>query len=389
MVIIFEDEAYKNLFPLTYLHSTFELRIGLYTPLERFLRLYKKSSLVVIAREELGEVLRERYPKLTFFSNQSKIGELKDKNLLFLSGRAILWEKIPEEGENALFFSEEGDLIGFRLNPKFNCPISEISYQKVKAFSFSFLWDLVALNEKVLPFDLPQGKILGFLDKRVIIIGKREKLFLARGAKVLAGNVLNLENGGIYIDEDCCVKPFSYIEGPVYIGKRSQILSAKIRPFTNIGEDCRVGGEVESSILLGYVNKYHEGFLGHSYIGEWVNLGAGTNNSDLKNNYSPVKIRVGRKEMDSGLLKLGCFLGDHTKTAIGTLIPTGAVVGIFAHLLKEGFSPKFIPNFYWDKKRRWRIEEALRTARIVKERRGKKLTGAEENLLKRIWAKGR
>lgn len=388
MVLIYEDESYKNLFPLTYLRAVFELRVGLFSPLERFLRLYKDSPVAVIAREELKEVLKERYPNLLFFSTQSKISELKEKNLLFLSGRAIILEKIPEEGENCLFFSEEGELIGFRLNTEAETSISKMSCQRVKAFSFLYLWDLITLNEKILPLDLPKGKILGFLDKRAITIGKKENLFLAKGAKVFPGNVLNLEKGGIYIDEGAEVKPFSYIEGPVYIGKKTQILSARIRPFSNIGEECRVGGEVESSILLGYVNKYHEGFLGHSYIGEWVNLGAGTNNSDLKNNYSPVKIKIGKREVNTGLLKLGCFIGDHTKTAIGTLIPTGAVIGIFANVLKEGFAPKFIPNFYWEKKR-WRIKEALRTARMVKERRGKKLTEAEENLIKKIWLKER
>uniref|UniRef100_A0A7C3URU4 Glucose-1-phosphate thymidylyltransferase n=1 Tax=candidate division WOR-3 bacterium TaxID=2052148 RepID=A0A7C3URU4_UNCW3 len=380
MILIYEDEFYKNLFPLTYLHPVFELRVGLFSPLERILKFYPSSALTLLVREELEEVMRERYPNLNVIAQKREVSDLIKETSLFLSGRALLLEKIPPEGDDSLFLSQDGDLIGFRIKKgKASLPLKA---EKVRAFSFKNLWDLIPLNEKLLPLDFPKGKIEGLLDKGVIILGDRKKLFVGKGAKVFPGNVLNLEKGFIYIDEEAEIFPFSYLEGPCYIGKRTKIFGAKIRQFANIGEECRIGGEIESSILMAFVNKYHEGFLGHSYIGEWVNLGAGTNNSDLKNNYTTVKIQIGRKRIDTGQLKLGCFIGDHVKTAIGTRIPAGAVIGIFANIVAEGFCPKSLPNFYWREGQRWEMEKAIATARGMMARRGKELTKGEESLIR-------
>ena len=145
------------------------------------------------------------------------------------------------------------------------------------------------------------------------------------------------------------IHPFTRIEGPCYIGKNSILLGAKCREGNSIGPMCRIGGEVEESIIHGYSNKYHDGFLGHAYVGQWVNLGAMTTNSDLKNDYSSVSVALdGKKPVDTGSTKVGALIGDHTKTSIGTLFNTGAYVGAMALIAATGKPlPKFIPSFAW------------------------------------------
>src|SRR5436190_22914514 len=150
------------------------------------------------------------------------------------------------------------------------------------------------------------------------------------------------------IDREAVIAAFSRLEGPCYIGPQTHVLGAKIRSGTTLGPNCRIGGEVEESIIHGHSNKYHDGFLGHAYVGEWVNLGALTTNSDLKNDYSTVSVMMGGKSVDTGSTKVGSLIGDHVKTSIGTLMNTGSVVGTMAILVATGAPlPKYIPPFAW------------------------------------------
>src|SRR6185295_4718482 len=140
--------------------------------------------------------------------------------------------------------------------------------------------------------------------------------------------------GPVTIEEGCEVHPFTRIEGPCYVGPKTILLGAKVREGCSFGPMCRIGGEVEESIVHGYSNKYHDGFLGHAYVGEWVNLGALTTNSDLKNDYSEVKVTLdGRTQLSTGSNKVGALIGDHVKTSIGTLLNTGAYVGAMSVLV--------------------------------------------------------
>jgi hypothetical protein len=139
---------------------------------------------------------------------------------------------------------------------------------------------------------------------------------------------------------------FTRLEGPCAVGRHAQVFGAKVRGGTTIGPHCRVGGEIEASVLLGYVNKYHDGFLGHSYVGEWVNIAAGTQTADLQCDYSPVSVRIGGRRTGTGLTKVGSFFGDHAKTGIGALLNCGTVVGPFAAVLPGGrLAPREVPAF--------------------------------------------
>ena len=154
--------------------------------------------------------------------------------------------------------------------------------------------------------------------------------------------------------------------------------------FSSIGPVCKVRGEIDTSVLVGYCNKAHDGYLGHALLGRWVNLGALTTNSDLKNNYSSVRLRLGTDEIDSGLIKVGAFLGDHVKTGIGTLLNTGAVVGAGSNLFGGRMPPKYVPPFSWgegDQLEEYRVDKFLATAEIAMRRRGVELSEGMRHVL--------
>ena len=198
-------------------------------------------------------------------------------------------------------------------------------------------------------------------------------------------------NGPIYIDEGAEIHPFTRIEGPCYIGKKSILLGAKCREGTSIGPMCRVGGEIEESIIQGYSNKYHDGFLGHAYVGEWVNLGALTTNSDLKNDYGNVEVVLdGRTPIDTHSMKVGALIGDHTKTSIGTLFNSGAYVGAMSLIMATGKPlPKYIPDFSWlidgVVTRGFGKEKLYETARVAMGRRKMLWTAAEQQMWDAIY----
>jgi len=217
---------------------------------------------------------------------------------------------------------------------------------------WQYTWDLVLANAKQIAADFAaagRDGIEGAVEEPVAIRGSRKNVYVARGAKVHPMVTIDAENGPVYVEEGAEIQPFSRVEGPCYIGRKSILLGAKCREGNSIGPVCRIGGEVEESIIHGYSNKYHDGFLGHSYVGEWVNLGALTTNSDLKNDYSSVSVMLdGRQSIDTGSTKVGSLIGDHTKTSIGTLLNTGSYLGAMTIIMATGKPlPKYIPSFAW------------------------------------------
>ena len=232
-----------------------------------------------------------------------------------------------------------------------------------------YLWDLIKYLKEDLEEDL---RVLGSGVKGKVhpsvILYQPENILIDEGAEIEAGAVLDARSGPIYIGKKSIIRPQSYLKGPL-----------------SIGPDCRIGGEINHSICYGNSNKAHYGFIGHSYIGEWVNLGAGTSNSNLKNNYGTVKVYVDGKEVDSGEQFLGCFIGDHAKLGIGSLIPTGAVIGTAANFFAGGMAPKFVPSFSWGIKEEYKIEKALAVIEQVMQRRGKKLSNGEKTMLQAVF----
>ena len=260
--------------------------------------------------------------------------------------------------------------------------------------TWNYSWDLILCNADQITADFQaagRNGIEGTVEEPMSIRGSRSDVYIAPGALVHPQVVIDAEHGPVYLDEGAEVHPFSRIEGPCYVGKNSLLLGAKCREGNSIGPVCKVGGEVEESIIHGYSNKYHDGFLGHAYVGEWVNLGAMTTNSDLKNDYSTVAVSLdGGKAIDTGSRKVGSLIGDHTKTSIGTLLNTGTNLGAMTLITATGsLLPKFIPSFAWFVKgvvtKGFGKGKLYETAATVMDRRGLQWTAAQEAMWDEIF----
>lgn len=199
-----------------------------------------------------------------------------------------------------------------------------------------------------------------------------ERILLGSGCRIDAGAVLDAREGPIVLEEGCEVFPHTWLRGPLFAGKGTRFLGGKVGSSSSFGPNCRIRGEVEATVVLGFSNKAHDGFVGHSYVGEWVNLGALTTTSDLKNNYSPISLeRDGRRE-NTGLTKVGVFLGDHVKTRIGCLLTCGTVVGLGSTLIGDpAVTSRWIDDFCWGENGdEYEINKFLQTAETVLGRRG-------------------
>jgi UDP-N-acetylglucosamine diphosphorylase/glucosamine-1-phosphate N-acetyltransferase len=262
---------------------------------------------------------------------------------------------------------------------------------------YDYLWDMVDLNGNEIGIDFVEqtkginlGRMLG--DARIdssarILSG--ELLYIAPDAEIAGGVVIDNREGPVYIDKGAKIGPLSFIEGPCYVGKNAQIFRGNIRAGCSFGPQCRVGGEVEASIFQGFTNKYHDGFMGHAYLGSWVNLGAMTTNSDLKNNYGPISVSLNGEIVDTGRMKIGSFIGDHTKTGIGTLLNTGISIGFSCNIYGGTLvTSREVPSFSWGDESGYavyRIDKALEVARTVMDRRGEPLTVAHEKLFHSLF----
>ena len=248
------------------------------------------------------------------------------------------------------------------------------------------VWDLVARSADRTSRDLTEG-LVPFDEATSWTPAERigdAPLYLASGVRLETGTLLDLRNGPIGLAAGVEVLTGSRLAGPLYAGPSSRLLGGSFSGLT-AGPHSYLRGEIEESVVLGYTNKAHDGFLGHAYVGRWVNLGALTTNSDLKNNYGSVRIAGPRDEVDTGLLKFGCLIGDHAKTAIGTLIPTGAVIGCGANVF-GGPPAKWTPAFSWgDAATLHRLDGFLRTADSATRRRGVEFGDAERAWLSAVW----
>jgi UDP-N-acetylglucosamine diphosphorylase/glucosamine-1-phosphate N-acetyltransferase len=261
---------------------------------------------------------------------------------------------------------------------------------QVPAEFVSHAWNLVERNAAAIAEDLGSvpGEVRGDVH-RLACLEAPERIVVERGAVVGPFAVLDAREGPIRVAAGAKVAPHTVITGPCAIGAGTQLLGGFVSA-TTFGPECRIAGEVEACIWQGYGNKRHHGFVGHSVLGEWVNLGALTTTSDLKNNYGPVRVHVDGSERDTGNPKVGSFVGAHVKTGIGTLLPTGASIGVGSNLFGGGrFAPKHVPAFaWWDGERTLvhELERFVATARIAFGRRGRALSPADEAACRALFA---
>jgi len=408
IVALFEDEVYANFLPLTYTRPVFECRSGMSSFLERAQRMFPESSFLLFTRDYLVPTFRRRvsYP----VNEPNSI----DDDVLLINGTLIADEEmkrliekkldrnvlITQQGRVALAHLGEG--VARKHGEELCKPVTRFASEKLirkcKTLEASNLrlltypWDLVSNNAELIKEDyswLGKKGFEGTMDDGVTVYGGEEKVYVGEGSFVEASVTLDAREGPIYIGSETMVHAGSRISGPTYIGDKTIIASGLIREGCSVGHVCRVGGELEETIIQGYTNKYHTGFIGHAYIGEWVNLGAATTNSDLKNTYGTVQVVTGRKKMDTGQMKVGCFIGDHAKTSIGTQIYTGRKIGVASHV--HGFVTEDVPSFtIWAKSLgaksvELELESVIKTQERVLSRRGVKQTREDVELLKKIF----
>ncbi|MDD5455521.1 MAG: putative sugar nucleotidyl transferase [Candidatus Margulisbacteria bacterium] len=412
-IVVYEDNLVQQFFPLVYLRSVFELKAGIFTNLERINFFFPKAKYTLLTRDYLKPAVAQRYPK--YFVNTSNNG-LK---ALVINGRAVITQAIVEEALNMedknflmvsnhkvvmLFvsgnllsefmmaakedqFNEQNIIKFFRKNP--NCKIVNLS----DVIFFENIQSLIEQNGKVLLNDFKMlnkgGLILSDLNNFVATT-KEEQIYIGKGTHIDPFVHLDATAGPIYIGENVVIKSNVVIDGPAFIDDSATIYPGYIRKNTTIGEGCRIGGEIENSIFLGNSNKYHAGFVGHSYIGEWVNIGAMATTSDLKNNYSKIKLAKGPNDYeDTNMQFLGSIIGDHVKIGIGSLLNAGTVIGIGCNLITEGKPlPKWIPAFSWSSKgelTEYDFNKFLDAVEKVYQRRNQKLLLPEKSLLEYLY----
>jgi len=242
-------------------------------------------------------------------------------------------------------------------------------------------WDLIQQNSAQLETDFATECFLAEVGRHptgFALTGPADRLFVHPTAKIDPYVVADTSKGPVWIGPNAVVNAFTRLEGPCAVGAGTHLLGAKVRAGTTLGPQCRIGGEVECSIVQGYANKYHDGFLGHSYVGEWVNLAAGTITGDLRFDYQPIVVKSNGETIPSGEMKLGSLLGDHVRTGLGVLLDCGTTARPFATILPSGrLAPRDIAAFTRvgpDGTQATDVEAALRSSAIAMGRRGKDLT---------------
>lgn len=355
-IIIFEDSKYNDFFPITLTRPVWDVRCGLFTMWERYATLFAASfpdNIYFYTRHHLEATAHIQYPQLHI---NKPVTLHHDEELLFINTR-VVYPELSNIQDNTVYayngipmlakmhdstipqFSTTEDVQNYLQNMT--------SHREYNGYVLTSLWELINNNGTIITQDFLLKKNTG-TKANVTIIGDSSQIILEDDVAVEPYVVVDCTKGPVYIGKGCSIRSFTRIEGPCSIGDNSVLLQAKVREGCSIGPCCRIGGEVEETVFQGFVNKYHEGFIGHSYIGQWVNLGALTTNSDLKNNYTTVKLFLGEEKIHTGLLKVGCFIGDFTMTSIGTLINTGTIMGPGCMVIQSGgITPKFIPPFTW------------------------------------------
>ena len=383
--ILFDDETRLALLPFTFTRPVAEIRIGILT-----------------IREKWEHYLSQHVSFFTeIFLSEKFALKVEHDNILIngsvLPDDSLLGEiKSLKQGEK---ISGDGFLIAWRVSGDELKEIKSLhnndvsaAKKQLPAFKISYGWDIFSMNEKAIQADydlVTKGKKSKPISSTNQVIHS-ENIFIEEGGKVEC-SVLNATDGPIYIGKNAEVMEGSLIRGPFSLGECSWLrMGTKIYCATTIGPHCRVGGEVNNSVIFGCSNKAHDGFLGDSVIGEWCNLGADTNNSNLKNNYSQVRIWSFRDEafINTGLQFCGLMMGDHSKCSINTMFNTGTVVGVSANIFGTGFPPKIIPSFSWGGSegfKTYRLQESIEVAQRVYERRKMIFDETEQKIMRYLF----
>lgn len=382
--VLFDDNTRNHLLPLTFTKPVADLRIGIMTIREKWEKLLKAKTSTLTE-----DYLSKKYPVVT------------SKGTVLINGSILptseLVKKIKRLNENESLVDDDV-VIAQHINTEHLETTVEQDNEKInpiklrdKYIKINFAWDIFFKNGHAIEDDFPlatRGKSSQRPNSTNTVIGRR-KLFIDKTAKV-NGAVLNTSTGPIFIGKDAEVMEGAVIRGPFALCEGGVVkMGAKIYGPTTVGPHSKVGGELNNVVIQGYSNKAHDGFIGNSVIGEWCNLGADTNSSNLRNTYDEVKVwnYPAQAFIPSGLQFCGLIMGDHSKCAINTMFNTGTVVGVNANVFGAGFQRNFIASFSWGGTggfSHYDIDKALDVARLVYERRNIELTQEDEDILRHI-----
>jgi UDP-N-acetylglucosamine diphosphorylase/glucosamine-1-phosphate N-acetyltransferase len=406
-ICLFEDLGVHRFAPLVYFRPVYNLRCGIASLKEKVVARFPRAKLTLQCRSFIAGYMRLRNPG-------ALVNEIPADRCLLINGRVVADDRLPRQmanrsGHDVLFVSGE-TVVGAwlsgaalrRLMRSFErCltpeDFSGLPREEVDVRVVHQPWDVVHLNGDEIVADIrwwtkkrrsPVSP--ASLKRRGVHVLGSSDVHIEDGTIVKPGTVIDAEDGPVYLGRDVRVFPQATIIGPAAIGDRSWVkVNAQIYPKTTVGPVCKVGGEIESSIIHGYANKQHHGFIGHSYIGAWANLGAGTTNSDLKSNYGRVRVMTPDGPVETGQQFVGLMLGDHSKTAINSMFNTGTIVGVCSNIFGHGFPPKYVPSFSWgaagETLTTFTIERAIEMARRVMARRSIELLDVEDRLFRTIF----
>jgi len=401
-IAFFEDHAAGDFQPLTLLRPVFELTCGQFSTRERMFRCRAVTAWGGLLRPYLAETYRETHPD----AQVNDIAWLESAPTLLVNGRWLADPETLRDIDPADVGLIDGTIVYLTLDPleaelltldDWESTVYQIARNRRRVAAAGVLlkrpWDLIEQNPQQLAIDftLRQPMRGDSADTRIAILGSAEAVSIDPTAQIDPFVVIDARQGPVSIDAGAMIQAFTRLEGPCHVGRGSQLFRANVRGGTTIGPVCRVGGEIEAAILHGYVNKYHDGFLGHSYVCPWVNLGALSTNSDLKNDYSEVRVPLAGEPLSTGMTKVGCFIGDHTRTALGSLFNTGSSVGVMCMVLPGGeLLPRYIPSFssvwHGQLSQRFAIERSFAAAAVAMERRNCEFTPATQSLLRHLHA---
>jgi UDP-N-acetylglucosamine diphosphorylase/glucosamine-1-phosphate N-acetyltransferase len=378
--ILFDGDVREALLPFTFTRPVADIRVGILTIREKWEKRLGYTTTTITE-----EYLSQKYPMVEVENNvMINAAYLPNDVLVEMVLNLEPLQGIIYEDDIVAFYAQDNqEEVDFDQYELLSCetPLLKIAHK----------WDIFQKNDEAIREDfelLTEDRFSESLSKTVNVICP-EQVFVEEGAK-LEFVTLNASTGPIYIGKDTEVMEGSIIRGPFALCEGAQVkMGAKIYGATTIGPECRVGGEVSNSVMMGYSNKGHDGFLGNSVLGEWCNLGADTNNSNLKNNYAPVKVWSYETQSyeNTGLQFCGLMMGDHSKSGINTMFNTGTVVGVACSIFGGGFPATFLPSFTWggvESNDIYNVDKALETMRIVMDRRHIELTIEDEEIIRHL-----
>jgi UDP-N-acetylglucosamine diphosphorylase/glucosamine-1-phosphate N-acetyltransferase len=401
-IALFEDSQWQNFAPLTLTRATFDIKVGA----RSFFEEYKQTPEILLTREYLAGVTGERHVQCrvnpssvdtdtVFVNGLLHPGAIDFGRLLGIShtfaitaGNRLVVARLGSKDSEYL---QECVAAGKKINvKKFGVEKStQLGEQDTEGLLLE-PWDIIRILENSITMQVSDlGNGSSNVGAGVKVVGK-ENVIIDQDAEVEEGTVLDARNGGIYIGPEAHIAP-SRIAGPALIGGKTQVKQFSIIESSYIGYNCRVAGEIEHSIISDHTNKAHAGFIGHSYVGEWVNIGAMTTTSDLKMTYGSIKMNsAAGKKVDTGQNKIGSFLADMSKTSIGTLIYSGRRIGVSSHL--HGLVAQDVPSFtiygssIGAKNVELELHSAIETQRKMMSRRGQAMSKAYEQMTKDVFA---